>query len=110
MESTEEQIKKSFYESRKLLIAIGDETRQAIIAILMESEKKGMRVGEITELTNLSRPAISHHLKILLDTEVIDVCSEGTKNFYFLKLGGAWSSFVELVNSIEQFRIATANN
>ncbi|MDR1160637.1 MAG: ArsR family transcriptional regulator [Syntrophomonadaceae bacterium] len=63
-----------------------------------------MRVGEITEKTHLSRPAVSHHLRVLLDAEVIGVTPEGTKNFYWLKLGGAWSELVAMINHIEELR------
>ena len=43
----------------------------------------GVRVGEITEKTNLSRPAVSHHLGILKDAGLVKVRREGTKNFYY---------------------------
>ncbi|WP_212935933.1 ArsR/SmtB family transcription factor, partial [Bacillus hominis] len=59
-------IKKDFIDSQKVLLAIGDETRQSILLVLMETEcQTGLRVGEITKQTHLSRPAVSHHLKIL---------------------------------------------
>ena len=59
-------IKRDFIDSQKVLLAIGDETRQAILLVLMETEcQTGLRVGEITKQTHLSRPAVSHHLKIL---------------------------------------------
>ncbi|MEC2989425.1 ArsR family transcriptional regulator, partial [Bacillus cereus] len=54
-------IKKDFIDSQKVLLAIGDETRQAILLVLMETEcQTGLRVGEITKQTHLSRPAVSH--------------------------------------------------
>lgn len=43
----------------------------------------GVRVGEITEKTNLSRPAVSHHLQILKDAGLIKMRREGTKNYYY---------------------------
>ena len=60
-----EQISNDFIRCRKLLIAIGDETRQTIITVLMGS-CSALRVGEITERTHLSRPAVSHHIRIML--------------------------------------------
>ena len=43
-------IKRDFIDSQKVLLAIGDETRQAILLVLMETEcQTGLRVGEITE-------------------------------------------------------------
>jgi ArsR family transcriptional regulator len=100
-------IKKQFTQSRSLLAAIGDETRQALIVALMGADCYGMRVGEITEKIHLSRPAVSHHLRVLLDADVIGVTPEGTKNYYWLKLGGPWQTFVELVNNIEKLRVAS---
>ena len=94
-----------FTACRKLLSALGDETRQMIIAVLASADcEEGMRVGEITERTHLSRPAVSHHLKILLDTEVIGLRRQATMNFYYLELGGAWGELVTLVNQIEELR------
>lgn len=101
----DEKMLNQFAACRKLLIALGDETRQAIIAVLTGADcEEGMRVGEITEKTHLSRPAVSHHVKILLDAEVIGLRRQATMNFYFLKLGGAWGELVALVNRIEELR------
>ena len=104
-ENTTEMLTRKFYACRKLLSAIGDNTRQAIIAALAENGfSGGLRVGEITTKTRLSRPAISHHLKILLDAEVIGVQPKGAMNFYFLRLEGEWQTLVELINQIEKLR------
>jgi ArsR family transcriptional regulator len=107
MDKTEQVtlIKKQFAASRRLLTAIGDETRQAILAALMETNCDGMRVGEITEQTHLSRPAVSHHLKTLLDAGMVGVSPEGTKNFYWLRLGDEWDEFVALISNIEKLRV-----
>lgn len=45
--------------------------------------KGGVRVGEITAKTNLSRPAVSHHLRIMKDAGFIKVRKESTMNFYY---------------------------
>ena len=47
---------------------------------------KGVRVGEITEKTNLSRPAVSHHLAIMKDAGIVKMRKEGTMNFYYLDI------------------------
>lgn len=73
-----------FKQSRKLLVAIGDENRIHMIIEMMQMGKcDGVRVGEITERTNLSRPAVSHHLQILKDAGILAVRKEGTKNYYY---------------------------
>ena len=85
--NTEDDIKrlaKEFKSCQKALTAIGDETRQHIMLVMLESECSGSRVVEITEKTNLSRPAISHHMQILKDAGFVKVRKEGTKFYYYL--------------------------
>lgn len=43
----------------------------------------GAKVGEITERTHLSRPAVSHHLQILKDAGILRVRKEATRNYYY---------------------------
>ena len=71
------RIIKEFEVCHDALVAIGDETRQLIIMTLLESDCNGIRVGEITEKTHLSRPAVSHHLKILKEAGMINMRREG---------------------------------
>lgn len=73
-----------FSDCAKMLVAIGDETRQHLILEMMKMGKcNGVRVVEITEKTNLSRPAVSHHLQIMKDAGIVKVRKEGTMNFYY---------------------------
>ena len=100
-----EKIKAGFIKNRKLLIAIGDETRQTIITVLM-GNCAGLRVGEITARTHLSRPAVSHHLGILLDCGLVSLDKQGTRNYYSLNIGDEFQSFFALVNHIAEFKDA----
>lgn len=83
----EKEIKKLFEEikaSQKILIALGDEMRQHLILVMMQSSDcNGMRVNDIAENTRLSRPAVSHHLKILKDAGIVKMRREGTRNYYY---------------------------
>lgn len=80
-----EKISKEFAECSKFLAAIGDETRQHMLLEMMKMKKcTGVRVGEITKKTNLSRPAVSHHLAIMKDAGIVKMRKEGTMNFYYL--------------------------
>lgn len=80
-----ENISKEFGKCSKFLIAIGDETRQHMLIEMMKMKKcRGVRVGEITKKTNLSRPAVSHHLAIMKDAGIVKMRKEGTMNFYYL--------------------------
>ncbi|MGX8125123.1 ArsR/SmtB family transcription factor [Clostridioides difficile] len=96
-----QEITSRFKECRKAISAMGDETRQLILITLLESDFNGIRVGEITEKTHLSRPAVSHHLKILKEAEIVNVRREGTKNYYYLdSKKSQWKSLTELINLI----------
>jgi DNA-binding transcriptional ArsR family regulator len=82
----------------------GDETRQSILLVLLGTDcQTGLRVGEITEQTPLSRPAVTHHLKILRDAGVILMRKEGTKNFYYINVGTELDLLKTLVLDIEKF-------
>ncbi len=95
-------IKENFINCQKVLLAIGDETRQSILFVLMATDcQTGLRVGEITEQTHLSRPAVSHHLKILRDAGVILMRKEGTKNFYYIDIRTKLGLLKTLVTDIE---------
>ena len=75
MTKPEIEIKKLSEEikaSQKILIALGDEMRQHLILVMMQSgDCNGMRVNDIVENTRLSRPAVSHHLQILKDAGIV---------------------------------------
>lgn len=78
------QLAKEFERCQKVLLALGDENRQHLILEMMRIEDcSGVRVGTITEKTNLSRPAVSHHIQILKDAGILKMRREGTKNYYY---------------------------
>lgn len=88
-------------DCRELILAMGDETRQKIVLALLECEQPGLRVGEITRRTFLSRPAVSHHLKILKNAGIVTVRREGTRNYYFMSADEtAWRGLHELSGMI----------
>lgn len=79
------QIKEKFENLSELFQALGDEKRQKVILKLLEQNScAGLQVGELTHLTGLSRPAVSHHLKILRDAKLIDYYSKARRNYYFV--------------------------
>ena len=79
-----EALAEEFKACRKTLLALGDENRQHLILEMMQmGDCNGVRVGAITERTNLSRPAVSHHLQILKEAGIIKMRREGTRNYYY---------------------------
>lgn len=69
---------REFRRLQPVFAALGDETRQQIFLTLLSGEQIGLRVGELAERTHLSRPAVSHHLRILRDVELVRCHREGT--------------------------------
>lgn len=92
-----EKITQGFRECRKAFTAIGDETRQLILLVLLEGDLAGIRVGEIAEKTHLTRPSVSHHLQILKDAGIVNMRKEGTKNYYYISADETqWKAIADL--------------
>lgn len=78
-------LKQDLKEVSNFLVTIGDEKRQAILIRLLEEQNcDGLQVGDLTEATGLSRPAVSHHLKILKEAKLVNYHTVGTRNYYYL--------------------------
>lgn len=70
--------------SRKLLVALGDESRQHLMVAMMRTgDCSGIRAVDIADRTNLSRPAVSHHLQIMKEAGLLKTRKEGTKIYYY---------------------------
>ncbi len=69
----------------RVFTALGDEHRQRILLTFDRGER--LNVSRIAEVSTLSRPAVSHHLKILREAQVL--CSEkvGTEVFFWINKG-----------------------
>jgi ArsR family transcriptional regulator, arsenate/arsenite/antimonite-responsive transcriptional repressor len=80
--SKEKDVIALFKQASPFFIALGDEHRQQIVARLLQTYR--MSVNEIADDTDLSRPAVSHHLKILKDAGLISVQRSGTQRFYHI--------------------------
>jgi DNA-binding transcriptional ArsR family regulator len=63
----------------KVFVALGDEHRQRILLTFEKGER--LTVGQISEVSTLSRPAVSHHLKILRAAGVLQAQKEGKEVF-----------------------------
>ncbi|MFD2655785.1 ArsR/SmtB family transcription factor [Gracilibacillus thailandensis] len=102
-QENEQNLVYEFKKNQDILFAIGDQTRQAILITLMQGlQHPGMRVGEITAKTHLSRPTVSHHLKILKDAKIINVHKEGTMNYYHLDSKSRLKLLKNLIDQIEK--------
>ena len=62
--------------------ALGDEHRQRILLTFERGER--LNVGQIVEVSTLSRSAVSHHLKLLKDAGVLRSQKVGKEVFYWV--------------------------
>ncbi len=65
--------------------ALGEDTRIKIITMLFEEE---MCICELIEKLNLSQSAVSHHVKILKQAELVNVRRKGKWTFYSINKAG----------------------
>jgi len=66
-------------------VALADPTRRRIIEILCTGE---CSFGEIAEKFEMSRPAVSQHLKVLRDNKLVTVRADAQRRIYALDNGG----------------------
>jgi DNA-binding transcriptional ArsR family regulator len=65
-----------------LLTALGEPARMEIIALLAQQGRTN--VGDIASNFRLSRPTISHHLKVLKDAGIVQSEKQGQETYYWL--------------------------
>ena len=77
-------------------MAIADANRRHILEELRRGPKS---VGELAGGLSVSRPAVSQHLKVLLDAGLVNARSEGTRRIYAITNG----AFLKLNLWLDQF-------
>ncbi|MBB5203578.1 DNA-binding transcriptional ArsR family regulator [Inhella inkyongensis] len=87
MSPASEQLAQTFAECKPVFFALSEIARQQILLLL--SEHEALNVNQIAEQLPLSRPAISHHLKILRDCGLVQVLPRGTENLHLLSATSA---------------------
>ena len=82
---------------RDIFQAIADPTRRAIIALIAI---QAMTPNAIADHFEMTRQAISKHMKILTECEMVGADQQGREIYYHLKV----DKFKELDKWLEQFR------
>jgi len=77
-------------------VAIADPNRRYLLEELRRGPKT---VNELASGLPVSRPAVSQHLKVLLDAGLVSARAEGTKRIYAVSVDG----FVGLNIWLDQF-------
>ena len=82
----------------RLLTALGDPARLDIIFLLGGGRRN---VGDIAGNFKLSRPAISHHLKVLKDAGVVRSEKVGQEVFYWVDEAQIVNALREMADAVE---------
>ena len=77
--------------------ALADDERLKLLLQLLEAGSSGVSVNDLAARSRLSRPAVSHHLKMLKNCGIITPHKTGTRIFYVMD---AEKSFRELKETI----------
>lgn len=94
---------KHFNVCAPIFIALGDACRQQLIIDIADAGSDGLNVTNLSALSHLSRPAISHHLKVLKDAGLIVPFKQGTQIFYRLSMKENIHEVEQLLESIKNF-------
>ncbi|WP_282937543.1 metalloregulator ArsR/SmtB family transcription factor [Paenibacillus sp. RC67] len=100
MSQQTEHILQQFKECIPLLEVLTDENRQAIIMLLAQ-HKSGLNVNTISEHINLSRPAVSHHLKVLKQSGFVNSEKKSVENYYVLTVRQPLEQLKLLIAAVE---------
>ena len=65
--------------------ALGDPTRRRVLAAVVPGPRS---VTAIAEDLPVTRPAVSQHLKVLLDAGLVEASREGRQHIYRIRLAG----------------------
>ena len=97
-------------QQRDPLDVLGDGNRRMIVHLLGQGE---MSVQALADALPISRPAVSRHLRLLKEAELVTERAEGTKNIFRLKPEGLEHLLAELTelwgNAAVRFRLAAEN-
>lgn len=80
--------------------ALGDEHRQRILLTFEPGER--LNVGQIAEVSTLSRSAVSHHLKVLREAGVLESRKEGKEVYFWLNKAFLRETLTNVLDYLEQ--------
>ncbi len=76
----------SLYDEQDLVMeALGNDVRRAILRLLAEGE---LPAGRIAERFPISRPAVSKHLRLLSQAQLVSHEADGVRHIYRLNRAG----------------------
>lgn len=97
-------------EQRDPLDVLGDGNRRKIVQLLGQQD---MSVQELADALPISRPAVSRHLRLLKEADLVADRADGTRNIFTLRSKALEQVQAELVdlwgNAAARFRLVADN-
>ena len=87
-------------ESIQTFEMLRDPRRQEILILLFDH--KNLTVNEVAEKMTLSRPTVSHHLKLLLQAGLVTVTQKGKERYYDVSFDQAITILESLLASLKK--------
>lgn len=84
----------------KVFTALGDEHRQRILLLFEQGER--LNVGQIAEVSTLTRSTVSHHLKVLREAGVLRSEKIGKEVWYWIDRNWLLNVFANVVQYIRE--------
>lgn len=85
----------------KVFEALGDEHRQRIVLTFSPGER--LNVGQIADVSTLSRSTVSHHLKILRQAGVLSSIKQGKEVYFWINKPFLSDVFTNVTDYLEQY-------
>lgn len=76
------EIPADFKDTADIFIALGDEHRQRMLLTFEKGEK--LNIQQIVSTTTLSRTAVTHHLKVLHQSGILDSEKSGKEVYFWI--------------------------
>ncbi|MFZ2836386.1 MAG: metalloregulator ArsR/SmtB family transcription factor [Candidatus Saccharimonadales bacterium] len=93
------KIRNQFEDCLPIFNALGNSIRQELLFAI--NEEKGMSVKHLADKINLSRPAVSHHLKVLQSAGILAHHKVGRERIYYLSFADALEKMTRLISSAQ---------
>lgn len=93
-------IPRQWRDVAKVFIAMGDAHRQRILLTFEQGER--LNVGQLAEVSTLSRSAVSHHLKVMREAGILGSEKIGKEVWFWVRRDAMTQALLDVVAYIEQ--------
>ena len=89
----------NYEENAKIIKSLSDPNRLKIIDILSCGEKCAC---DILQHFDFTQPTLSHHMKVLIESGLVEARKEGLWNYYYLNINNCNKLSLSLMNLVTE--------